>query len=103
MNNLSENSYWIALAHLPRWRTFSINNLIVRIFKEKEITLQDFFGMDVLTCKRANLNSKEANDLHTAKLELPNYSFLSEELTNQGFNILPINSTEKYSKALKQI
>tara|TARA_Y100001970_G_scaffold289332_1_gene419359 strand:+ start:1900 stop:3000 length:1101 start_codon:yes stop_codon:yes gene_type:complete len=102
MVDFQEYAYWIAFAHLPRWRTENINKLIINILHDRDISFQDFFGMDKDGwLSEFNFNSKEINDLDTAKLELPNYSFLAEELLDQGFYIIPFNS-DKYSKVLKK-
>ncbi len=101
MENLQDSSYWIALAHLPRWRTERINRLIVDILQEKKMTFADFFSLDKNDQQNEfDLNANETVDLENAKKELPNYSFLAESLINQGYNILSINS-EDYSPTLK--
>ena len=94
-------SYWMALAHLPRWRTDRINRLIVEILKNCKLTLSDFFGLNKSDWSiEFDFNSKELNDIEAAKKELPSYSFLVEDLLNQGFNLIPINS-EEYPLTLK--
>ncbi len=101
MENLQDSSYWMALAHLPRWRTERINRLIIDILQEKKMTFADFFSFDKNDLQNEfDLNSKEAEDLENAKKELPNYSFLAESLINQGYNIITIDS-EDYSPTLK--
>ena len=102
MVDVQEYAYWIAFAHLPRWRTENINKLIINILHDRDISFQDFFGMNKDGwSSEFNFNSKEIDDLNTAKLELPNYSFLAEELLDQGFYLIPFNS-DKYSKVLKK-
>lgn len=94
-------SYWMALAHLPRWRTERINRLIVDILQVKKITFADFFSLDENGWQNEfGLNEKESVDLESVKKELPNYSFLAESLINQGFSLIPIDS-EDYSPTLK--
>jgi DNA protecting protein DprA len=101
MKKVQQYSYWMALAHLPRWRTDRINRLIVDVIKKREMTLSDFFGFNRLKWyKKFDFNDKELNDLETAKKELPSYAFLVEDLLNQGFDIIPINS-EEYPFTLK--
>jgi DNA processing protein len=101
MKKVQQYSYWMALAHLPRWRTDRINRLIVDVIKKREMTLSDFFGFNRLKWyKEFDFNDKELNDLETAKKELPSYAFLVEDLLNQGFDIIPINS-EEYPLTLK--
>ena len=95
-----EYAYWIALAHLPKMRTARKNELIVRLFEEKQ-TIIDFFH-----CKKSDwqnlfsLNEKEIELLNDAKNELANYSFLVEDLLEQGYDIIPITSPD-YSPVIK--
>lgn len=101
MENLENSSYWMALAHLLRWRTEKVNRLIFEILQEKKMTFADFFNLDKNDWKNEfDLNANETADLEDAKKELPNYSFLAESLINQGYNIITINS-EDYSPTLK--
>jgi len=101
MKKVQQYSYWMALAHLPRWRTDRINRLIVEIIKKREMTLSDFLGLNKSEWdEEFDFNDKELNDLETAKKELPSYAFLVEDLLNQGFDIIPINS-EEYPFTLK--
>jgi DNA processing protein len=101
MTEIQQYAYWMALAHLPGWRTAKINRLIVDILHERKIALSDFFEMDKTGWSEDfNFNQKELNDLETAKTELPNYSFLVEDLLSQGFELIPLNSNE-YSPTLE--
>ena len=45
MMNTLDYPYWIALAHLPRWRTERVNRLIVDIIHNRKISLQEFFAL----------------------------------------------------------
>ncbi len=100
MNN--EAAYWIALAHLPRWGYLKINNLIIKFYHEKKITIEDFFQLTENDWKNQyNLENKEIEDLKTAKSELANNAFLAESLSNEGYELLPIISPH-YSKTLKE-
>ena len=95
-----EYAYWIALAHLPRMRTARKNELIVRFFEENQ-SIVDFFH-----CKKSKwqnlflLNEKEIELLNIAKSELANYSFLVEDLFEQGYDIIPITHPD-YSPIMK--
>ena len=101
MIEIQDYAYWMAFSHLPRWKTERINRLIIDILHERNISFNDFFDMNENDWSgEFNFNAKELDDLNNAKLELPNYSFLAEDLLNQGFDLVPINS-EKYSKILK--
>lgn len=95
-----EYAYWIALAHLPRMKTARKNELIIRFFEEK-LSIINFFH-----CEKSDwqilfsLNEKEIELLNNAKNELANYSFLVEDLLEQGYDIIPITSPD-YSPIIK--
>jgi len=97
-----EAAYWIALAHLPRWGHLKINNLIIRFFHENKISIEDFFQLSENEWKNQyNLEYKEIEDLKKTKSELANNAFLAESLSNEGYELIPITSSE-YSKTLKE-
>jgi DNA processing protein len=100
MNN--EATYWLALAHLPKWGYGKINGLIIKFFHDEKITIEDFFNLDesVWTSKY-QLNTNDISDLKLAKSELANNAFFAENLISQGYELIPITSPE-YSKTLKQ-
>lgn len=94
-------AYWIALAHLPRWGRLKINNLIIKFYHKNKLTPEDFFQLSVNDWKNNyDLEYKEIEDLEKAKSELANSAFLAESLLNEGYEIIPITSSE-YSKTLK--
>ena len=96
-----ETAYWIALAHLPKWGSLKINNLIIKFFHENQISIVDFFELsENIWSSVYQLDEKQITDLRQAKSELPNNAFLAEQMQNQGFEIIPITSPE-YSKTLK--
>ncbi|MBU1811184.1 MAG: DNA-processing protein DprA [Candidatus Omnitrophica bacterium] len=98
---MNENSYLMALSHLPRWRTEKINKLLVQILKELNLTFAEFFDSDDKDLANTfKLNTKEISDIQDVKNELPNYAYLADELLNQRYEIIPIYSTE-YPKSLK--
>jgi len=98
----SDNTYWITLAHLPKWGFGKINNLVIKFFHEEKISIEEFFNLqESVWSSRYELNSKDISDLQTAKSELPANAFLVENLLNQGYQLVPITSPE-YSKTLKQ-
>lgn len=98
----NEATYWIALAHLPRWGYGKINNLIVKFFHEEKISIEEFFNLpESIWSSRYQLDIKEISDLQNAKLELPNNAFFAENLFSQGYELIPITSPE-YSKTLKR-
>lgn len=99
--NKEEATYWIALAHLPRWGNLKINNLIIKFFHEHKISIEDFFQLNENDWKNQyQLNDKQVLDLNQAKTELASNAFLAESFFSQGYEIIPITSPE-YSKTLK--
>ncbi len=95
-----EYAYWIALAHLPKMKTARKNELIVRFFEEK-LSIIDFFHCEVSDWNKLFLlDENEIELLKDAKKELPNYSFLVEDLLEQGYDIIPITSPD-YSPTMK--
>jgi len=96
-----EATYWIALAHLPRWGHLKINNLIIKFFHENKITIEEFFQLNESDWRNQyQLDEKQVLDLKQAKSELASNAFLAESFFSQGFEIIPITSPE-YSKTLK--
>lgn len=97
-----EAAYWIALAHLPRWSHSKINNLIIRFYHENKLTIEDFFHLSEKDWKNNyDIDFHDLEDLNKAKTELTNNAFLAETLYNEGYELIPITSSE-YSKTLKE-
>ena len=97
-----EATYWMALAHLPKWGYGKINSLIIKFYHDQKITIEDFFNLpESVWSGKYQLDSKEISDLQKAKSELPNNAFFAENLLNQGYELIPITSPD-YSKTLKQ-
>lgn len=102
VNTNEEIVYWITLAHIKGWKTEKINTLIHEILTNKKISLKEFFEMDAAyLAGEFGLSQKEIIDLENAKKELPNNSFVAEDLLAQGFEIIPINSDD-YPPTLKE-
>lgn len=98
----SELPYWIALTQIPRWGNRKVNGLLSIIFQKEKIRLEEFFSLTEQEWKgKYKLSSTDCLNLQTTKKELPNYSFVVEDLLSQGFEIIPITSTD-YSHALKE-
>ena len=102
MKNDSDFAYWMALNHLPNWGIERINGLIIEILHDRKIRFVDFFELDRVDLKqRFNLSENQVVDIKKVKSELPNYSFIVENLLAQGFQLIPMNSKD-YSDTLKQ-
>lgn len=102
MHSFNDNTYWIAIAHLPRWQTDRINRLIIQIIHEKKLSWATFFNCDKKGWKDLfAFSDKELTDLEEAKNDLPRLAFIAEQLQNEGFHLIPINSPE-YPAVLKE-
>lgn len=102
MKQLTEDTYWIAIAHLPRWTNERINRLVIQIIHHKKLTWSEFFELNKLGWKELfPFTEKEIKDLETAKQDLPRLAFIAEQLQNEGFHIIPINSSD-YPVVLKE-
>ena len=93
-----ELTYWVALAHTPKIWTSRKNEMIVYFFKQEKNIIDffesdDFLGMD--------LKAEESALLNQTKADLGSYSFMTEDLLNQGYEIIPVISKE-YSPTLKE-
>ena len=102
MTTNSEIVYWIALTQIPRWGNARINTLLTTIFQEEKISLEEFFNFSEKEWgQKYKLSPPDCVNIQAAKNELPNYSFLLEDLLSQGFEIIPVSSSE-YSSTLKE-
>ncbi|MGA2296891.1 MAG: DNA-processing protein DprA [FCB group bacterium] len=100
MNN--EYTYWIALTQLRNWRIQKINELIIKIIQEEKSSLDEFFNLNDKDYRnKFNLEEKEIISIEEIKKELPQFSFLVEDLLSQGYELITINSP-KYSPTLKE-
>lgn len=102
MNSIIDSTYWIAIAHLPRWQTDRINRLIIQIIHEKNLSWVSFFEYGRKGWKELfAFTDKELTDIEDAKNDLPRLAFIAEQLQSEGFHIIPINSPE-YPVVLKE-
>ena len=97
-----EEAYWITLAHLPRWGYAKINNIIAKFHHDYKISITEFFQLSDLELRDLySLEEKDIISLNQAKLEIPNNAFIAESLLNEGYELIPIISSE-YSNTLKE-
>ncbi len=90
MNTTEDHVFWMALAHLPRWRTERINRLILEILDNRNISLSEFFELAPNDWQQDfGLNEKEIEDLKTAKVGLPDYASLIEKLLKYEIDLIP--------------
>ncbi len=97
---IKDAAYWIAFAHLPRWRYSRLNELLNKIYTRNKSTLEDFFSLsEKERTEKFELSEKEAEDIIKSKKELPNHAFLAENLSSQGFELITVLSPD-YSQTL---
>ncbi|MBP7497867.1 MAG: DNA-protecting protein DprA [Bacteroidales bacterium] len=102
MTSYTDNTYWIAIAHLPGWRIEQINNAILFNLHNKGLGLNEFFSLDKQGWMELyGFSTKELSDIEQVKNELPRLAFISEQLQNEGFYLLNIYSSE-YPLVLKE-
>lgn len=98
---VQEYAYWMALAHLKNMSTAKKNELVVRCVEQKR-NLAEFFSLG-LNEKNVlfSITSEESLLIEEANKQVSNYSFMAEDLLNQGYDIIPITSPN-YPLALKE-
>ena len=102
MNGFIDNTYWIAVAHLPKWHTERVNRFIVQVVHENQMDWPDFFGLDKKEWRNIfAFTDNELADIESAKRDLPRLAFIAEQLQNEGFQIIPVNSPG-YPAVLKE-
>ncbi len=102
MNEYINNTYWIAVAHLPKWTIERTNRFIIQIIHECKMSWVDFFALDKNGWQELfAFTDKELADLTYAKTDMPRLAFIAEQLQNEGFQIIPINAPD-YPAVLKE-
>lgn len=102
MDSINDNAYWISIAHLPKWTTERINQLIINVMHDNKLSWDAFFELDKKGWKDLfAFSEKEITDLEFAKNDLPRIAFIAEQLQNDGYQIIPINSPD-YPAVLKE-
>jgi DNA processing protein len=102
MNEYIDKTFWIAVAHLPKWQVERTNRFIIQVIHENKLSWNDFFEMDKKGWREIfAFNDKELSDLENVKNDLPRLAFIAEQLHNEGFEIIPINSPD-YPPTLKE-
>lgn len=98
MNN--ELTYWLTLALMRGLTTRRKNEIYCRCYThEPRISIIELFSnKDVWT--EVGMTSEEKLQFDQALTELSNNAFTVEDMLNQGYSIIPLDSTE-YPKTLK--
>jgi len=102
MNGFTDYAYWIAVAHLPGWHTERINRFIVQVVHERQMAWPEFFGLDKQAWRKIfAFSDNELAAIESAKNDLPRLAFISEQLQNEGFHFITLNSPS-YPAVLKE-
>lgn len=95
-----ELTYWITLAFLQGITVRRKNEIYVQCWKnEPRISIIQLFE-DSSLWDTLGLTPEEMQILTEAKAQLPNNSFLAENLISQGYDIIPLDSPE-YPRTMK--
>ncbi|HEV2483701.1 MAG TPA: DNA-processing protein DprA [Puia sp.] len=96
-----EIPYWISLAHIPGWGAAKANSIVVKFFHEHKCSIQEFFHLDKATWRGVySLDDPDIAQLEKAREQVAGNAFLAETLLNEGYEIIPVNSSD-YSTILK--
>ena len=96
-----ELTYWVTLALMPRIWTRRKNEIYVKCFEHNpQISIIDLFE-ERLCWDELLLTDEEKELFSVAQEQLPNNSFVGEDMLAQGYDILPIHCNE-YPQLLKK-
>lgn len=96
-----ELTYWVTLALMPKIWTRRKNEIYVKCFEHNpQISIINLFE-DKSCWDELSLTNEEKELFSVAYEQLPNNSFMVEDMLSQGYDILPIHC-DKYPKMLKK-
>ncbi len=95
-----EYTYWLALANAENIYTRRKNEILAKIHEDNS-SLSHFFTEENNWKSSFDLSQDEIQSLLQEKEKLNNYSFIVEDLLEQGYQIIPIFSSD-YPKTLKR-
>jgi len=102
MTDFNNYTYWIAVAHLPRWTIERTNRFIIAVLVDHKLAWSDFFMLDRTGWRELfDFTEKELDDLEFVKSDMPRLAFIAEQLQNEGFQVIPVNAPE-YPVVLKE-
>jgi oligoendopeptidase F len=84
-----EYTYWLALANAENIYTRRKNEILAKIHEDNS-SLAHFFTEENNWKNRFDLSQDEIQSLLQEKEKLNNYSFILEDLLEQGYQIIPI-------------
>ncbi len=95
-----ELTYWVTLAMIPRIWTKRKNELYVKCYKHQpQVSIIQLFE-DERLWQELGMSQEEMSAFVSAKTQLPNNSFLVEQLLEQGYHIITLDSAD-YPQTLK--
>jgi len=94
----NELTYWVTFASMPTMWTKRKMEIYVACFN-KGLSIVDLFEDEALW-NELQMSEEERVLFADAKKELPNNSFLAEDLLSQGYDIIPVTSSD-YPAILK--
>ena len=93
MKSMNELVYWAAFAHVSGIRNLRKNEIIKKLV-ENELNIGLIFNNpNSEELGKLGISKEESYKFSETQKELPNYSFIIENLLNQGYEIIPITST----------
>lgn len=97
---MNEYTYWMAFANAEHIYTRRKNEILAMVYTNNR-SIADFFVDEQTWSSDYGLNSDEISILLQEKEKLNNYSFIVEDLLEQGYRMVPIFSQE-YPMSLKK-
>ncbi|MCM1178191.1 MAG: DNA-processing protein DprA [Bacteroides sp.] len=99
--NTNELTYWVTLASMPKMWTKRKNQLFVACFLHTpRYSIADLFENHEVR-QEIGVTPAEEQLFVEAYTQLPNNAFMVEDLTSQGYEIIPITSPD-YPQSLKR-
>lgn len=101
MNELTEIPYLLALIYESGMTNEEVNRFLIKVKYENKTSLSDLFREESENRESsAFLKDIEKELVLKAAKKLTNYTFMTEDLINQGYHLIPVFS-EKYPRILK--
>lgn len=98
---MNELTYWVALSSVKSM-SFARKNTLLANLHARNASIADFFNATPESWRSLGILSEaELRQLYEVRTSLPNYAFVTEELVNQGYRMLPVMSPS-YPAKIKQ-
>jgi hypothetical protein len=87
-----EAAYWVAIAHLTNWSREKINDFFDRLLRN-HFAFHDFFALKPEEWESLfHLSREEITTLQSIQEKLPYYLTITQKISEQGFDIIPVHS-----------